>query len=183
MEEMRLKLGQYEVQQKQFQEELQRQKEIAKIERLAGKSHHLLGTKAVPGVMAPIKKSAKLNYPSKKNIPHHLPAVSSPSQIHSIESIPEGVASLETKKHKTNHSIIPFLKLPEEKLRENKELNEWIRSTVGKNPRGIKVKPPIEIRKSSKKENISDQLKHENSSQNIKLAQGPFLVFKLHSHI
>ncbi|KAI8928264.1 hypothetical protein BC831DRAFT_449110 [Entophlyctis helioformis] len=55
----------------------------------------------------------------------------------------------------------PMAKIPESKLRDNQELQEWLESHVGKNPRRVRIKP-VETPE------LSDQ-------ERVKLAQGPFL--------
>ena len=110
----------------------------ALLEKLASTRHHLLGTKAIPGVF-----SRRLPYEVETN-------------DESEEEKPPNERHLHLPTH-----LGPLIKVPESKLRNNAALRKWIRRTVGKNPKGIVVKPPW---------------RDEGGVEEGKIVQGPFLV-------
>jgi hypothetical protein len=124
--------------------------------------------------------------------------ISSPAITTSSSSSSSSTSSSTTKK------LAPLIRVPESKLRDNRELREWISKTVGKNPRGIKVKPPSDLRffkskssRSNKKHTVGGGVGVEEEEEKMeddvqgdqeeeekeriitsleKTAQGPFLV-------
>nr|KAJ3420665.1 hypothetical protein HK105_005402 [Polyrhizophydium stewartii] len=109
MDEMRRTLQMREAEQRTAfaaQEILQTEE---KLERVAATRHHLLGTRAVPGVFARVNTAAALRQPDVIDEHGH---------------------------------FNPAKKIPESKLRSNPGLEAWVRANVGKNPRGICIKPP-----------------------------------------
>ncbi|KAL2913652.1 hypothetical protein HK105_206812 [Polyrhizophydium stewartii] len=129
MDEMRRTLQMREAEQRTAfaaQEILQTEE---KLERVAATRHHLLGTRAVPGVFARVNTAAALRQPDVIDEHGH---------------------------------FNPAKKIPESKLRSNPGLEAWVRANVGKNPRGICIKPP--------------ETPEPAPDEASKVAQGPFLA-------
>ncbi|KAJ3267687.1 spermatogenesis-associated protein 17 [Borealophlyctis nickersoniae] len=103
------------------------------LDNLASSRHHLLGTSHIPGT--------------------------NPSTIH----VPTELLKLDLAEsfNLRRKDLAPLVKVPENLLRESSGVKEWVRKTVGKNPRGIRVKPPRE-------EAVGDE-------EREKVVQGPFL--------
>ncbi|KAJ3119051.1 hypothetical protein HDU96_003226 [Phlyctochytrium bullatum] len=117
------------------------------VEKYAGKNHHLMGTKAIPGIFSRTPfNAAELD------------------QI--VRDITEGRNTNTPTRPPPARILAPIAsRIPEAKLKESQELKQYIRSNVGKNPKGIRVKPrppPFPL---------DDPVMKE------KTAQGPFLVW------
>lgn len=121
-----------------------------KLDRLAGSRHHLIGTKAIPGVYSTDKRSSTSDddqpnseaspSPTEKLIHEHLNSPLSP------------------------HKILPPIHIPPDRLRDNPTLKEWIKTHVGvRNYKGRPIRPPAES-------------ESESAEEREKKAQGPFLV-------
>ncbi|KAJ3045501.1 spermatogenesis-associated protein 17 [Rhizophlyctis rosea] len=128
----------------------------ARLEKLAGTRHHLLGTKAIPGVFSgrvpDLGNSARLDsgWEEQDENEGRIPDGKDGSGVLLEEPPP-----LPRPTH-----LGPLIKVPESKLRDNAALKDWIRQTVGKNPKHIIVKPPP---------------RDEEEVEEGKLVQGPFL--------
>ncbi|KAJ3107365.1 spermatogenesis-associated protein 17 [Phlyctochytrium planicorne] len=150
MEETRENLRKHEQQQRKDELERKAKKLLEWMEQFAGKNHHLLGTKSIPGILS---KS---------------PTIVNDDLIKIIEELKkkeaEGRATTPEEMIAKKKLLGPIVgKIPENKLRHSEELQEWIKGHVGKNPYGIRVKPkpdPIELSEPEAKE---------------KPVQGPFL--------
>ncbi|KAJ3039862.1 spermatogenesis-associated protein 17 [Rhizophlyctis rosea] len=115
------------------------QQYISHLEKLAGTRHHLLGTKAIPGVFSG-------RVPDVLSTPPDLATSAESSDPHN--------------RLHPSRNLGPLTKVPESKLRDNAALREWVRNTVGKNAKGIVVKPPR---------------RDEGVVEDGKIVQGPFL--------
>ncbi|KAJ3015682.1 UNVERIFIED_CONTAM: spermatogenesis-associated protein 17 [Siphonaria sp. JEL0065] len=120
MEDMRLKVEAHAKQQQLESIAAQAQFEKNLLAKLAGQRHHLVGTKAIPGVMAKAKSpslSKKIEYCNDK-------------------------AQVMLKEDRILR-LPPLSKLPEKQLKESDDLKNWIRDTVGTNYKNVRVKPEI----------------------------------------
>ncbi|KAI9202876.1 uncharacterized protein BJ171DRAFT_426063 [Polychytrium aggregatum] len=133
MDKIREQLKIHESFQKQLVEEQREDEELARLEALAGRSHHLLSTKAIPGVWSSVPDWRW----SRGN-------------------------SNDAGTTKTDGTSLAPLRVPESKLQYNTFLKKWYRETIGRNHRGIQVKPP------SGSEDLDE-------CEGQKCAQGPFL--------
>ncbi|KAJ3247715.1 spermatogenesis-associated protein 17 [Chytriomyces hyalinus] len=141
MEQTRLSIEAHEKAQMEALVTRQRDFDQKLLRKLAGQRHHLVGTRAIPGVMR------KFNEPLLTHSYYIQDGEDSCKRVLDEQRIVK---------------LPPLSQLPEKELKESEELKNWIHSTVGKNYRGIRVKP-APLAASSKPISLE------------KRAQGPFL--------
>ncbi|KAJ3331674.1 spermatogenesis-associated protein 17 [Blyttiomyces sp. JEL0837] len=173
MDQMRTSLREYEAAQQKLDRDRRQKALQEKLERMAGRRHHLVGTKAIPGVMAKV---------TEPTIPEVETATVPFESLMSLDSrgnyvdgefdgyegkvyCPggkggDGIGDGGVGGRNNTAMLPPLVRVPESHLRNNKALREWVKSHVGTNPRGIRVKPPRE---------------EESDGTITKAAQGPFL--------
>ncbi|KAI9340579.1 hypothetical protein BDR26DRAFT_353867 [Obelidium mucronatum] len=120
MEEMRVKVETHAKQQQIAALASQAQFEKNLLSKFAGQRHHLVGTYAIPGVMAKAKSPSLAT-----KIPYSHDKAQEMLTDNRILKLP------------------PLSKLPEKQLKESEELKSWIKDTVGTNYRNVRVKPEI----------------------------------------
>lgn len=108
---MRIALKTREQEQRLEWETHKKQSLEMKLDLIAGKNHHLLGTKAVPGVYARVRLNS--------------------ATIDKLDAIEGGNGSRAEKFS---------LAIPESKLRTSTELRRWISNNIIKNPRDIQLR-------------------------------------------
>ncbi|KAJ3163419.1 N-terminal acetyltransferase A complex catalytic subunit ard1 [Irineochytrium annulatum] len=131
-------------------------KHLERIERVAGRSHHLLGTRQIPGILDKVPDSEA----DLKSL-----IVSSARKAQGALDERDVTRQTTTRKGSARSlsgvRLAPLVRIPETKLRDNRELRAWIERTVGHNPRGIRVKPM--------------RIHGDERLRTEKMAQGPFL--------
>ena len=117
MEETRQKLKEYEENQKIRDEQNRIAEEEARLEKLAGKRHHLLGTSALPGIFTKdhIKKRERVDYICKLDV-HNL--------------------SMQQR----DHLVFPLPSMTENRLAHSKETTEWINSSINEKKGSLRAK-------------------------------------------
>ncbi|KAJ3290732.1 spermatogenesis-associated protein 17 [Rhizoclosmatium sp. JEL0117] len=119
MEELRIKVSEHAKEQEIIAKTKQAEFEAKIIEKLSGQRHHLVGTKAIPGVMSKAKQPLL-----SKKVEYQQDVAEEMLQETKILRLP------------------PLSKLPEQRLKESNELKAWVQATVGTNHRNVKVKAP-----------------------------------------
>ncbi|KAJ3214335.1 spermatogenesis-associated protein 17 [Dinochytrium kinnereticum] len=145
MEDTRMRLQNHHEAQKRLDLETRARTLLSWVDRFAGKNHHLVGTKAIPGILS-----------------------KTPSSAVELEKIMEQIREKRETETPTRtpppRVLAPIAcHIPEIKLKESAELKEWIRTHVGRNPGGIRVKPK------------PPTMDPKDPSLKEKTAQGPFL--------
>ncbi|KAJ3413416.1 spermatogenesis-associated protein 17 [Chytridiales sp. JEL 0842] len=182
LELTRAQLEAFEIQQRELEAKRKEEYEREKLERLAGRRHHWVGTKAVKGVMFGVEEGEmnveKVKVLNRKKVKGAAVGVrvgsagslvEGKSQQQKVlkegEVEEEGVASLEPPPTVTPR-LLPLLRIPESNLKNSKDLKAFVEKTVGKNWKGVKVKPDPEFRQ-----------KTDDGGKVVveKKAQGPFL--------
>ena len=135
-----------------------------KLDKIAGKKHHLISTKAISGVFARLRTASAM----KVNL-NLIQSLDDPDINAADGNIENGscdvlVDDLDCRMAKLSDTIVK-IKIPESKLRNNSELEDYIRKNVGTNLKPIRTKSSNEV---------EDELPQEEL---VKLAQGPFLVW------
>ncbi|KAJ3140874.1 spermatogenesis-associated protein 17 [Physocladia obscura] len=120
MNETRVKLKEKEKKDREKALQKHHTLEIALIEKLAGQHHHLMGTKAIPGVMKNVQ------HPDLKNSVFQFGDITACNGKERILTLP------------------PLVKLPERQLRDNRAMKQWIKETVGTNYRKVKIKSTVD---------------------------------------
>ncbi|KAJ3123921.1 hypothetical protein HK098_001566 [Nowakowskiella sp. JEL0407] len=116
MEEVRSQLEKNAEEKKILYANLLHEQQQKKIERLAGMKHHLLGTKAIPGIYS-----------------RDMDPTESTVMLDESEELTEKI---------TPPKLGPLIKIPESKLKNNSNLNSWVeRNLKGENWRPHYVKP------------------------------------------
>lgn len=175
MDLLREHLAEHVIQQEEQQRSYLASLAAEKADRLAGSRHHMLGTKAVPGVYSgkvgqrrtvaamvvdQLSASAEpLTEPSNMttapgSTSAHQHYIASPSSSSLPQKLPQ------------RHKTLPPLYIQEDSLRHNTALTEWLREHIGvRNYKG----PPLH---EDRDELVEDK-------EDIKRVQGPFLVRRL----
>ncbi|KAI9098115.1 hypothetical protein DFS34DRAFT_619671 [Phlyctochytrium arcticum] len=175
IDEVREQLAAHAIEQRKITSEYETSIASATLDRLASTRHHLLGTKSVPGVYSRRLRSQSAS-PSRKHSrkSHQLAAPAHPENRKSTSTRgspqPSHSHTHTHRNHesvtKTSHhppNLLPPIRIPEEKLRDNAVLRAWISQHIG--PRNYPGKPLRPTRP-------SDELGPEAME---KPEQGPFL--------
>lgn len=119
--EMRSYLQAHELAQRQ-QQSLQKAQSISqKVEQTAGRMHHLLSTKHIPGVFFDARLTTESRSQLREKVPEN-------------QGVEDGYGETDGKETFT------VLKLPEATLREARELKNYIERSVGHNPNKIGIR-------------------------------------------
>lgn len=160
MEELRLSLEEHAALQRAQEQAKKERLAREMVERLAGRRHHLLGTTSVPGVMHGVTTPVILTVAN--NDEHKKTKKKKTSKGNGEDG--EMECDMEQNDDAWSVRRLPrIIRVPESSLRESKELKEWIENSVGKNPRGLRLKP------------LPEAVADPDSPGLKKLAQGPFL--------
>ncbi|KAI9336188.1 hypothetical protein DFJ73DRAFT_850624 [Zopfochytrium polystomum] len=161
MADLRVSLAEHAALQR-AQDEARRERLVREsLDRLAGTRHHWLGTRAVPGVMHRVVSAQVVNNTSDPTTARNSKLRRPPLLQPPLQKMVELEEELDPYEGGTHDKLPRIGKLPEAALRESQGLKNWVAQTVGRNPRGIRVKPKLDIN------DVSKLVEKE--------AQGPFL--------